>query len=194
MPNCRVWWPRRPTSSAATGSPNCGRRARRWASSTTGCSAASATFRDSGMAGTPSIRHPRAFARAAAGGPDHRPRSRLLVAVIDEVRPDVLLTYDADGGYGHPDHVAAHQVSLAAVSTASWRVRRVLAVVRPRTATVAAFDALAVAGPPDGYLPAEAADTGFLVDDEAVAFGVPVGGSAAAKRRPRSRRMRPRSS
>ncbi len=133
------------------------------------------------MAGTPSIRHPRAFARAAAGGPDHDRAVGLLAAVIDEIRPDVLLTYDADGGYGHPDHVAAHQVSLAAVSTAGWRVRRVLAVVRPRTATVAAFDALAVAGPPDGYLPAEAADTGFLVDDEAVAFGVPVGGSAAAR-------------
>src|SRR5512141_1562741 len=56
-------------------------------------------FRDSGMAGTPSVRHPRAFTRAAAGGPDHDLAARLLSAVIDEVRPDVLVTYDADGGY-----------------------------------------------------------------------------------------------
>ncbi|MGS0688432.1 N-acetyl-1-D-myo-inositol-2-amino-2-deoxy-alpha-D-glucopyranoside deacetylase [Nakamurella sp. GG22] len=139
------------------------------------------TFRDSGMAGTPSIRHPRAFARASPGGPDHDRAVGLLSAVIDDVRPDVLLTYDADGGYGHPDHVATHQVSLAAVSAAGWRVRRVLAVVRPRTATVAAFETFSAAEPPEGYLRAAAADTGFLAEDDAVAFAVPVAGSEAAR-------------
>ena len=137
-------------------------------------------FRDSGMAGTPSVRHPRAFARASPGGSDHDLAVGLLSAVIDDVRPDVLLTYDADGGYGHPDHVATHQVSLAAVSAADWPVRRLLAVVRPRAATVAAFEAFS-AETPQGYRRADAADTGFLAEDHTVAFAVPVAGSEDAR-------------
>ncbi len=133
------------------------------------------TFRDSGMAGTPSAGHPRAFVRARSGGPDHERAVAAVTAVIDEVRPAVLLTYDADGGYGHPDHVAAHEVAVAAAESAEWSVPRVLAVVRPRTATTTAFLALAAATPaPHGYSRAAAADTGFLADDDAVAVAVPV--------------------
>ncbi len=135
-------------------------------------------FRDSGMAGTPSAAHPRAFAHARSGGRDHRRAVEAVTSVIDEMRPEVLLTYDADGGYGHPDHVATHQVSVAAVQAASWRVPRVLAVVRPRTPTIEAFAAYAV---PAGYLGAEPADTGFLTDDSEVAFAVPVAGHEQAR-------------
>src|SRR4051794_41503367 len=42
-------------------------------------------FRDSGMAGTPSAAHPRAFVRAEPGGPDHQRAVNALVAVIEEV-------------------------------------------------------------------------------------------------------------
>ncbi len=133
-------------------------------------------FRDSGMAGTPSTGHQRAFVRARAGGPDHRRAAAAVAAVIDEVRPEVLLTYDADGGYGHPDHVAVHEVSVAAVMAASWRVGRVLAVVRPRTATTEAFRAYREIDPPAGYQRADAGETGFLADDDAVAVAVPVAG------------------
>jgi N-acetyl-1-D-myo-inositol-2-amino-2-deoxy-alpha-D-glucopyranoside deacetylase len=35
-----------------------------------------------------------------------------LVAVIREVRPQVLVTYDQFGGYGHPDHIQAHRVAM----------------------------------------------------------------------------------
>ena len=38
-----------------------------------------------------------------------------LVAVIAELRPHVVVTYDPDGGYGHPDHIQAHRVTTAAV-------------------------------------------------------------------------------
>ncbi len=38
--------------------------------------------------------------------------SNELVAVIREVRPQVLLTYDEQGGYGHPDHIQAHRVAM----------------------------------------------------------------------------------
>ncbi|MDQ6687956.1 MAG: N-acetyl-1-D-myo-inositol-2-amino-2-deoxy-alpha-D-glucopyranoside deacetylase, partial [Actinomycetota bacterium] len=42
-----------------------------------------------------------------------------LVEVIREVRPQVLLTYDQFGGYGHPDHIQAHRVSTYAASLAA---------------------------------------------------------------------------
>lgn len=49
----------------------------------------------------------------------------LLVEVIREVRPQVLVTYDQFGGYGHPDHVQAHRVAhYAAVLAAAPSYRR----------------------------------------------------------------------
>ncbi|GAA1825139.1 N-acetyl-1-D-myo-inositol-2-amino-2-deoxy-alpha-D-glucopyranoside deacetylase [Planosporangium flavigriseum] len=70
-------------------------------------------FRDSGMMGLPTNDHPRAFWRAdldfAAG---------LLLDVIREVRPQVLVTYDPNGFYGHPDHIQAHRVAMRAVELA----------------------------------------------------------------------------
>ena len=135
-------------------------------------------FRDSGMAGTPSADHPRAFVLAAPGGPDHRRAVEALVAVIDEIEPLVLLTYDADGGYGHPDHVAAHQVALAAAAAASWRTPRVLGVVRPAAATRALFAGYHGAG---GYLRAAADEVGFLADDVDVVVAVPVAGTEPAR-------------
>lgn len=39
-----------------------------------------------------------------------------LAALITHEQPDLLLTYDADGGYGHPDHVRLHEVSLLAAA------------------------------------------------------------------------------
>ena len=141
------------------------------------------TFRDSGMAGTSSAEHPRAFVRARAGGPDHRRAVEAVAVVIDEVRPAVLLTYDADGGYGHPDHVAAHEVAIAAVAAASWRVRRVLGVIRPRNRTTELLNPGTRTDPPTGYLRATADNTGFLTDDEAVAVAVPVAGHERARER-----------
>lgn len=137
-------------------------------------------FRDSGMAGTPSADHPRAFVRARPGGPDHRRAVAALAAVIDEVEPQVVLTYDADGGYGHPDHVAAHEVVLAAVAAADWQVPRVLGVVRPVTATTAAFAAYPGA---TGYLRAGADEVGYLAEDTAVVAAVPVAGVESARER-----------
>jgi LmbE family N-acetylglucosaminyl deacetylase len=66
-------------------------------------------FRDSGMAGTPENADPRALHNAA---PDNVVAP--LVAAIRERRPDVIATWDASGGYGHPDHVAIHHHATAA--------------------------------------------------------------------------------
>src|SRR5690625_7305163 len=41
-----------------------------------------------------------------------------LVALIRTVRPDVVIGYDDEGSYGHPDHVHAHHVTVAACEAA----------------------------------------------------------------------------
>ncbi len=69
-------------------------------------------WRDSGMAGTPARRRQR-FIDA-----DDRDTVGALVAVIRELRPHVVVTYDPQGGYGHPDHVHTHTVTTAAVVAA----------------------------------------------------------------------------
>jgi N-acetyl-1-D-myo-inositol-2-amino-2-deoxy-alpha-D-glucopyranoside deacetylase len=70
-------------------------------------------FRDSGMAGTAANNHPEAFYRATFDEATKR-----LVAVIRELKPQVIVTYDAFGGYGHPDHIQAHRVTCAAFEAA----------------------------------------------------------------------------
>lgn len=68
-------------------------------------------YRDSGMAGTPSAAHPRAFV-----GGDLDEQSDAVAAYIDALAPDVVVTYDEHGGYGHPDHVRTHDVVVAALA------------------------------------------------------------------------------
>lgn len=70
-------------------------------------------WRDSGMAGTPAAEHPRAF----AGGSFDDQVLQLRV-IVDEVRPDVLVTYNSFGGYGHPDHIRAHEITMAIADSA----------------------------------------------------------------------------
>jgi N-acetyl-1-D-myo-inositol-2-amino-2-deoxy-alpha-D-glucopyranoside deacetylase len=143
-------------------------------------------FRDSGMVGTPSANHPRAFCRAGTGGADHGEAVAALREVLDEMRPAVVLTYDADGGYGHPDHIAAHQVTAAAVQ--QWRATeagsgcRLMAVVKPRSELAAALDALWAGELPPGYHRPRLADLGYQVDDDAVDLTLPVGAWRTAKR------------
>lgn len=134
-------------------------------------------WRDSGMAGTASADHPRAFCRARAGRPDHDRAVAQLRDVLDEVRPDVVLTYDSDGGYGHPDHLAAHEVAMTAATQAG--VPRVLGVIRPATPVRAAF---ADYRPPAGYRTLSPGELEYLGDDDAVAVAVPVSFWGAARR------------
>ncbi|MGW5851586.1 N-acetyl-1-D-myo-inositol-2-amino-2-deoxy-alpha-D-glucopyranoside deacetylase [Streptomyces sp. NPDC055254] len=71
-------------------------------------------FRDSGMMGAPQNDRPEAFWAA-----DVDEAAAYLVDVIREVRPQVLVTYDPNGGYGHPDHIQAHRVAMRAAELAS---------------------------------------------------------------------------
>ncbi|MEU3754412.1 N-acetyl-1-D-myo-inositol-2-amino-2-deoxy-alpha-D-glucopyranoside deacetylase [Streptomyces olivoreticuli] len=70
-------------------------------------------YRDSGMMGAPQNERPQCFWRA-----DVDEAATSLVEVIREVRPQVLVTYDPEGGYGHPDHIQAHRVATRAVELA----------------------------------------------------------------------------
>jgi N-acetyl-1-D-myo-inositol-2-amino-2-deoxy-alpha-D-glucopyranoside deacetylase len=70
-------------------------------------------WRDSGMMGTPANADPRCFWRA-----DVDQAADALGEVIREVRPQVLVTYDANGFYGHPDHIQAHRVAWRAFARA----------------------------------------------------------------------------
>ncbi|WP_055698827.1 MULTISPECIES: N-acetyl-1-D-myo-inositol-2-amino-2-deoxy-alpha-D-glucopyranoside deacetylase [Streptomyces] len=71
-------------------------------------------YRDSGMMGVEQNHRPGAFWSA---DPDEA--AAHLVEVIREVRPQVLVTYDPDGGYGHPDHIQAHRVAMRAADLAA---------------------------------------------------------------------------
>lgn len=67
-------------------------------------------YADSGMAGWPENEAPDAFVNV-----DREEVVARIAAIIEEERPQVVVTYDANGFYGHPDHIAAHEATVAAV-------------------------------------------------------------------------------
>ena len=96
-------------------------------------------YHDSGMAGWDSNQDRQAFVQA-------HPEDVIgqLVHLIRRHRPDVVVTYDANDGYGHPDHIMAHRVTVASVEAAAvaerfpeggapWQVRKVYTIVWPRS-------------------------------------------------------------
>ncbi|WSY64716.1 N-acetyl-1-D-myo-inositol-2-amino-2-deoxy-alpha-D-glucopyranoside deacetylase [Nocardia sp. NBC_00881] len=70
-------------------------------------------WRDSGMAGTPAANKPRVFVRSGDEAVS------ALTELVLEVRPRVVVGYDPNGGYGHPDHIRAHEITTAAVHAAA---------------------------------------------------------------------------
>ena len=118
-------------------------------------------YRDSGMRGDPGNDDPRSFWQAPFDDAVGR-----LVEHIRAFRPDVLVTYDAYGGYGHPDHIQAHRVALVAVEAAAvaalypdagrpWRTPKVYFATLPKTAVIRANRLLAERGLPSPFADAE---------------------------------------
>lgn len=66
-------------------------------------------YRDSGMKDTKENEHPAAFANAALDEATQR-----LMEIIRTTQPQVMIAYDEDGGYGHPDHIMAHRIAVEA--------------------------------------------------------------------------------
>ncbi|MFE9609041.1 N-acetyl-1-D-myo-inositol-2-amino-2-deoxy-alpha-D-glucopyranoside deacetylase [Streptomyces sp. NPDC006012] len=137
-------------------------------------------YGDSGMMGLPDNDDPGCFWQAdldAAAG--------LLAEVVREVRPQVLVTYDDNGGYGHPDHIQAHRVAMRAVELAAgngWSVPKVYWNRVPRSVAESAFARLRDELP--GLPFAESADVDDLpgvVDDDRITTAVDGAAHAAAK-------------
>ena len=135
-------------------------------------------YHDSGMAGTPANDHPEAFWRA-----DLLEAATDLVAVIREVRPQVLVTYDDFGGYGHPDHIQAHRVSMYALTLAAapgfrpdlgaaWDVRKVYWTAFPRSVIREGIEKLRAAGETAGFAEMDPDELPFAIDDHLVTTAV----------------------
>jgi N-acetyl-1-D-myo-inositol-2-amino-2-deoxy-alpha-D-glucopyranoside deacetylase len=85
-------------------------------------------WHDSGMMGTPSNDWDGSFWRA-----DVDAAARDLLTVITEVQPQVIVTYDDNGFYGHPDHIQAHRVAWRAFELADGLVQKFYATAVPKS-------------------------------------------------------------
>ncbi|WP_285033373.1 N-acetyl-1-D-myo-inositol-2-amino-2-deoxy-alpha-D-glucopyranoside deacetylase [Mycolicibacterium sp. lyk4-40-TYG-92] len=127
-------------------------------------------WRDSGMEGSPA-RHRQRFADA-----DMDEAVAELVAVLRAFRPHVVVTYDPNGGYGHPDHVQAHRVTTAAVAASAgdghpgepWQVPKFYWTVMDGESMAEALDSLNGIELPESWIriPASALpfDLGHRID------------------------------
>lgn len=107
-------------------------------------------WRDSGMDGTPARQQQRFVDGHFAE------QTRLLAEAIDELRPHVVVTYDEDGGYGHPDHIHTHRVTTGAVAESAWEVPKFYWTVTSSTALARGLDAMGDV--PDGWIKVSAED------------------------------------
>jgi LmbE family N-acetylglucosaminyl deacetylase len=69
-------------------------------------------YADSGMAGSSTNDVPVSFWKTPVEDAAGR-----LAELIERYRPDVVVTYDPNGFYGHPDHIQAHRITMAAVES-----------------------------------------------------------------------------
>lgn len=107
-------------------------------------------WRDSGMAGSASAAHPRALAMASVDE-----LVDTLVAEIVEFAPQVIVTYDDAGTYGHPDHMLVHETTVHAVPRAQELLGRPFKVYESVTERSALTAGLAAAEhlPPGWRMP-----------------------------------------
>ncbi|MGZ4493039.1 MAG: PIG-L family deacetylase, partial [Nocardioidaceae bacterium] len=153
-------------------------------------------YRDSGM-----VWHPDGHATAGEDlkegifwTADLLEAASLLVEIIREVRPQVMVTYDEFGGYGHPDHIQAHRVATYAAALAAvpsyrpdlgehWDIAKIYWGAMSESRMRAGLRALREAGDttafegmdPDGPLPP------FIVPDEMLSAVVEANDFADAK-------------
>jgi N-acetyl-1-D-myo-inositol-2-amino-2-deoxy-alpha-D-glucopyranoside deacetylase len=127
-------------------------------------------WRDSGMMGEPSNQAADCFWLA---GVDEA--AAALLEVIRDVRPQVMVSYDDNGFYGHPDHIQAHRVAMRAFEQAGGLVRKFYANTVPKSVLAGMVEQMRGRGagehPPGGagFTPVQSADElPFGVPDEVV--------------------------
>lgn len=119
-------------------------------------------YRDSGMMGTEPNNRPDCFWQANVDSAADQ-----LVAIIDEVKPHILITYDEFGGYGHPDHIQAHRVAMVAAEKSQWDIQKIYWNVMPRSVIQEGIDKMKELG--SDFMGAESADDlPFCKDDSFV--------------------------
>ncbi|MFJ8109728.1 N-acetyl-1-D-myo-inositol-2-amino-2-deoxy-alpha-D-glucopyranoside deacetylase [Streptomyces sp. NPDC096132] len=137
-------------------------------------------YGDSGMMGIPDNDDPDCFWQA-----DLDEAAAPLAEVILEVRPHVVVAYDDNGGYGHPDHIQAHRVAVRAVELAGragWAVPKVYYNRVPRSVAEAAFARLREELPGLPFTKSAAVtDVPGVVDDERITTAIDGTAYATAK-------------
>lgn len=145
-------------------------------------------YHDSGMMGVEGNADPQAFWQADI----HEAIGR-LVAQIRAFQPSVAVTYDAFGGYGHPDHIQAHRITVLAVEAAAmgalypeagapWVTPKLYFATFPKSAIVQANEMFAANGLPSPF--GEATDPTEIpmgTDDALITTRVDVSAHMAAK-------------
>ena len=161
-------------------------------------------WRDSGMIGTPGNDEPRAFWRCASDESAFAEAVDHAVTVIRELRPQVLITYDENGGYGHPDHIMAHRVAMAAAERAAqpgavtelsggtelskvteppepWEIEKIYWTAMPRSVLQRGIDDLKASGQQAFFGVDSADDLPFGNDDAEVTTAIDARAFGAAK-------------
>lgn len=122
-------------------------------------------WRDSGMIGTPQNERSDVFWQA-----NLEEVAQELVKIILETKPQVLITYDEFGGYGHPDHIKANQVAMKAAdlaATQGWKISKIYWNTMPRSVIQNGIEKMKEVG--SSFFGAESADElPFAKPDELV--------------------------
>jgi N-acetyl-1-D-myo-inositol-2-amino-2-deoxy-alpha-D-glucopyranoside deacetylase len=145
------------------------------------------TFRDSGMIGTTANERKDNFWQT-----DLLVATKHLVKIIREMKPQVLITYDDFGGYGHPDHIQAHRVATYAVTLAAaptfelelgepWEVQKVYWTAFPKSVIRAGITELKAAGDTSEFAAQDPNSIPFACDDELITTVIDAGDFAEAK-------------
>ena len=138
-------------------------------------------YRDSGMVGTESNNHPDCFNMA-----DMDEATGRLVRLVRAYRPQVLVSYNEFGGYGHPDHIACHKVTAAAFDAAGdparytqagapWAPLKLYYTGSPRQLFQRAWDQMKERGLPTPLDDPNFDITRFTVPDDQITTAIAVG-------------------
>ena len=119
-------------------------------------------FRDSGMMGTEPNNRADVFWQA-----DIDSAAKYLVEVIEEIKPQIMITYDEIGGYGHPDHIQAHRIAMRASEIADWKIQKIYWNTMPKSVLAEGIAKMKEIG--SDFFGAESVDDlPFAKDDEFV--------------------------
>ena len=122
----------------------------------------SVKFRDSGMMGTEPNNRADVFWQA-----DIDNAAKYLVEVIEEIKPQIMITYDEIGGYGHPDHIQAHRIAMRASEIADWKIQKIYWNTMPKSVLAEGIAKMKEIG--SDFFGAESVDDlPFAKDDEFV--------------------------